>query len=246
MKLDKKYIKFYEVGNNRYYLLSYDNDLFVATESFVPQKKLLWFKRKGFTQGLKLLQLTPAISILFDEIINMPIDVEDKDFPDMTTYIKVDNKELRNRINFLYKMSLDNMIKDAQEDFDNWVDDFTLNNKELSQDKLDEIINTQEKRLNENIKIIKDNNIINTLNFKWNAGENLIVKKMLDNNMEFLYTQKIGAGYKIYYLYELDDFGTLTIYKIQCVKDVVKTIDTFIYNRELIQELVACMENNKL
>ena len=246
MKLDKKFIKFYEVGNNRYYALKYDQDLFVATESFVPQKPFLWFKRKGFTQGLKLLQLTAPISILFDEIINASVDVEDKEFPDMTTYVKVDNKELRQRINFLYKHSLETALEEYKEDFDNWVDNFTLDNKDLSQEKLDKIIKTQRLRLEENLKIIEDNNVINTINFKWNTGENLIIKKMLDNNMEFLYTQKIGAGYKIYYLYDLDDYGTVTIYKIECVKDIVKSINTFIYNREIIQELMACMENNNL
>ena len=30
------------------------------------------------------------------------------------------------------------------------------------------------------------------------------------------------------------------------VKDIIKTIETFIYNREIIQELMACMANNDL
>ena len=64
--------------------------------------------------------------------------------------------------------------------------------------------------------------------------------------MEFLYSQKIGAFYRIYYLYEFDSFGTVTIYKVHCARNVVKTIETFIYNREIIQELTACMMNKNL
>ena len=52
--------------------------------------------------------------------------------------------------------------------------------------------------------------------------------------------------YKIYYLYEVDVFGVVTIYKIHCVKNIIKTIETFIYNREIIQEMMSCMVNNNL
>ena len=248
MKLDKRYIKFHEIDNNAYYLLPFDDELHIATESFLPlQKKFLWFKKtKKFTQGLKLLQLTGPISLLFDAILNTDIDKEDKEFPDMTTFKKVDNIELRKKIECIYKDTLDTQIRQTEEDFERWKDDFILNNEKLSDEEVDKIINVNEQRLKENILSIKSHNMLNSLSFKWKTGENAIVKKMLDNNMEFLYSQKIGAFYKIYYLYELDSFGTLTIYKVQTVKDVVKTIETFIYNREIIQELTACMANNRL
>ena len=248
MKLDKRYIKFYEIENNAYYLVPFDDELHIATESFLPiQKKFLWFKKTNkFTQGLKLLQLTGPITLLFDAVLNTEVDKEDKDFPDMTTYKKVDNVELRKKIESIYKDNMDAQIRIQKENFEAWRDDFILDNKELSDEEVDRIINVNQERLEQNILAIKSHNIFNSLSFKWKTGENAIIKKMLDNNMEFLYSQKNGAFHKIYYLYELDIFGTLTIYKVQCVKDVVKTIETFIYNKEIIQELTACMANNKL
>lgn len=248
MKIDKRYIKFYEIDNNAYYLLPFDDELHIATESFLKlERKFLFFKSvKKLTQGFKLLQLTGPISLLFDAILNTNIEQKDEDFPDMTTYEKVDNAELRKKIESIYKDTLDAQVRQAKEDFEIWKDDLILDNKEISDEELDNIISTNEQRLEQSIILMKQNNILNSLSFKWKTGECAIVKRMLDNNMEFLYSHKIGAFYKIYYLYELDNFGTLTIYKVQTVKDVVKTIETFIYNRDIIQELTACMANNKL
>ena len=248
MKISKQFIKFHEIDNNAYYLLPFDDELHIATESFLTlEKRFLFFKlKKRLTQGFKLLQLTGPITLLFDAILNTEIDKEDEDFPDMTTYKKVDNVELRKKIESIYKDNMDAQIRIQRENFEIWRDDFILDNKELSDEDVDKIININQERLEQNILAIKSHNIFNSLSFKWKTGENAVVKKMLDNNMEFLYAQKIGSNYKIYYLYELDIFGTLTIYKVQTVKDVVKTIETFIYNREIIQELTACMANNRL
>lgn len=248
MKL-KDYNKFYEVGDNRYYVLIYDDELYVATESFVPmEKKFLFFKwKKDLTQGLKLLQLTPPIMKLFENIIDCNIDILDEDFKDMTTYEKVNNVDLRKEIESLYKLSLDMSIDEVTKSFESWKDDFILDNKKLSDEEVEEIIKTNEERLNNVISNIKETNILNSLSFKWNTGENTVVKKMLDTkNIEFLYSQKIGSSYKIYYLYDLDEFGTVTIYKAHCVNETLKSIESFVYNRELIQELTAFIVNNEL
>lgn len=248
MKLDKRYIKFFETGNNRYYLLPVSNELHIVTESILPtKKKILWFNiNKDITQGLKLLQVTPPILSLFQEVINADIDEKNEDFPDMTTYKKFDNLELRTSIEETYKTSLDETLEEMEIDFNNWLDNLkeTMNN--LSEEELDKIEKANRKRLETNKKNVKEHSPLNFISFKWKTGENLIIKKMLDNNMEFLYCQKIGSNYKIYYLYEVDAYGVVTIYKVHCVKDVVKTMETFIYNREIIQELLACMVNNDL
>lgn len=248
MKMSKRFIKFHEVENNRYYLLPIADELHIATESVLRfKKKFLFFtKNETLTQGLKLLQLTGPILSLFGEILNMDVDKKDEEFPDMTTYKKIDNVELRKRIESVYKDTLDAQVRQAKEQFEAWKDDFILNNEKLSDEEVDNIISVNEQRLNQNIITLKTHNIFNSLSFKWKTGENTIIKKMLDNNMEFLYSQKIDAFYKIYYLYDLDIFGTLTIYKVHCAKNVVKTIETFIYNREIIQDLTACMVNNNL
>lgn len=248
MKLDKKYIKFHEIDNNAYYLLPFEDEIHIATESFLTlEKKILFFTfRKRFTQGLKLLQLTGPITLLFDALINADIDEEDKDFPDMTTYKKFDNVELRKKIESIYKDNLDAQIRNATEDFEKWKDDLILNNEELSEEELDNVIKANEVRLQQNIQFIQATNTLSSLSFKWKTGDNAVVKKLLDDGKLFLYSQKIGSSYKIYYLYDLDDFGTLTIYKVHCVKEIAKSIETFIYNREVVQELTACMANNNL
>lgn len=248
MKLDKRYIKFFEVGSNNYYLLPIQGELHIVTESVLPiQKKFLCFKRnKDVVQGIKLLELTAPISMLFQEIISADVDKKDEEFPDMTTYKKVDNLNLRKTLEQYYKVALDEKINAMRNDFEEWLDNTISSIPNISDEEINRIESTNRQRLEQNIIAAKEHSPLNFINFKWKSGENLIIKKMLDNNMEFLYTQKIGSNYKIYYLYELDVFGTITIYKIHCVKDIIKTIETFIYNREIIQELIACMANNNL
>lgn len=248
MKLDKRYIKFFETGNNRYYLLPIQGELHIVTESILPlQSKFLFFKKnKDITQGIKLLELTAPISMLFQEIINADVDKEDTDFPDMTTYKKVDNKEMRKTLEQYYINAMNENIQEMREDFEKWLDDTICSTPNITEEEINKLESVNRQRLERNIISAKENSPLNYLSFKWSTGENLIIKKMLDNNMEFLYSQKIGSNYKIYYLYDLDIFGVVSIYKIHCVKDTVKTIETFIYNREIIQELVACMANNNL
>ena len=211
------------------------------------QKKFLFFKKKkDLVQGIKLLELTAPISMLFQEIINADIDTKDEEFPDMTTYKKVNNVEIRKTLEEYYKDALDVRVGEMENEFNNWLEGIRENLTNLDEKELKQIENTNRKRLEQNIMAVKEHSPLNFMSFKWKTGENLVIKRMLDNNMEFLYSQKIGSNYKIYYLYELDVFGVVTIYKIHCVKDIIKTIETFIYNREIIQELMACMVNNNL
>ena len=248
MKLDKRYIKFHEVGNNKYYLLPFSDELHIVTESILPiQKKFLFFKKKkDLVQGIKLLELTAPISMLFQEVISADVDTKDEEFPDMTTYKKVDNLKMRKTLEEYYMSALNERIEQMEADFDSWLEDIreTMNN--LDESELNKIENANRKRLEQNIDAVKSHSPLNFMSFKWKSGENLVIKRMLDSNLEFLYSQKIGSNYKIYYLYEVDIFGVVTIYKIHCVKDIIKTMETFIYNREVIQEMMSCMINNNL
>lgn len=248
MKLDKRYIKFHEIGNNRYYLLPFSDELHVVTESILPiQKKFLFFKKKkDLVQGLKLLELTAPISMLLQEVISADVDKKDEEFPDMTTYKKVDNLKMRKTLEEYYMSALNERIEQMEADFDSWLENIreTMNN--LDEKELSSIENANRKRLEQNIDAVKSHSPLNFMSFKWKSGENLVIKRMLDSNLEFLYSQKIGSNYKIYYLYEVDVFGVVTIYKIHCVKDIIKTMETFIYNREVIQEMMSCMVNNNL
>lgn len=248
MKLDKRYIKFHEIGNNKYYLLPFSNELHIVTESMLPiQKKFLFFKKKkDLVQGIKLLELTAPISMLLQEVISADVDKKDEEFPDMTTYKKVDNLKMRKTLEEYYMSALNERIEQMEADFDSWLENIreTMNN--LDENELSKIENVNRKRLEQNIDAVKSHSPLNFMSFKWKSGENLVIKRMLDSNLEFLYSQKIGSNYKIYYLYEVDVFGVVTIYKIHCVKDIIKTMETFIYNREIIQEMMSCMVNNNL
>lgn len=243
-----KYKKFYEIENNKYYLLPFGDELHLATETVLTyHKRFLGFMfKRQITQGLKLLELTAPLLILFQEIINADTDVVDEQFPDMTTYKKIDNVELRKRMEHIYKDALEESIKEMRDDFKSWLSQLAEDNPNMSEDELIAIEETNKARLEDNIRYVKDNSPVNNIQFKWKTGDNLAIKKLLENNMEYLYTQKIGSNYKITYLYDLDVFGTVSVYKIHCVKDTIKTIETFIYNRELLQEMFAYIENNKL
>ena len=164
----------------------------------------------------------------------------------MTTYKKVDNLKLRTTLEQYYIDAMNDKIELMKVEFEEWLAQIKESMPNATEETLRNIESTNRQRLEKNIITVKENSPLNHLYFKWKTGDNLIVKKMLDNNMEYLYTQKIGSNYKIHYVYDLDIFGVVTIYKIHCVKDTVKTIETFIYNREIIQELVACMANNNL
>lgn len=248
MKLDKRYIKFHEVGNNKYYLLPFSDELHIVTESILPiQKKFLFFKKKkDLVQGIKLLELTAPISMLFQEVISADVDTKDEEFPDMTTYKKVDNLKMRKTLEEYYMSALNERIEQMEADFDSWLEDIRKTMNNLDESELNKIENANRKRLEQNIDAVKSHSPLNFMSFKWKSGENLVIKRMLDSNLEFLYSQKIGSNYKIYYLYEVDIFGVVTIYKIHCVKDIIKTMETFIYNREIIQEMMSCIANNNL
>lgn len=243
-----KYKKFYEIENNRYYLLPFDNELHLGTENILRvNRKFLGFTfKREISQGFKLLEISAPLLILFQEIINANVDKLDEQFPDMTTYVKIDNVALRKSIEETYKTALDETIEEMRKDFQKWLNNLAAEQPQISEEELMAIEEANKERLEENIRHIKDNSPVNFLQFKWKTGDNAAIKKMLDDNMEYLYSQKIGSNYKITYLYDLDIFGTITIYKIHCVKETIKTIETFIYNRELLQEMFAYIENHKL
>ena len=138
------------------------------------------------------------------------------------------------------------VIDQIRSEFEDWLGEFALNNPNVSDEEFAKIEEINRTRIENEIATIKDQSPINFLDFKYKPGDNLIIKKFLNENFEYLYTQRIGSNYKITYLYDLDIFGTITIYKIHTVKNVVKTIETFIYNREIIQEMLAYIVNHNM
>lgn len=244
MKINKDYKKFYELENNRYYLLKFDNELHIATENVLRLGGK--YIKKELTQSFKLLELTPPLLFLFQELINCDVDKVDEEFKDMTTYKKIDNLKLRKNIEKNYMDITNGVIDQIRSEFEDWLGEFALNNPNVSDEEFAKIEKINRERVENEIVTIKDQSPINFLDFKYKSGDNLIIKKFLNENFEYLYTQKIGSNYKITYLYDLDIFGTITIYKIHTVKNVVKTIETFIYNRDIIQEMLAYIVNHNM
>lgn len=244
MKINKDYKKFYELENNKYYLLKFDNELHIATENVLRLGGK--YIKKELTQSFKLLELTPPLLFLFQELINCDVDKVDEEFKDMTTYKKIDNLKLRKNIEKNYMDITNGVIDQIRSEFEDWLGEFALNNPNVSDEEFAKIEEINRARIENEIETIKDQSPINFLDFKYKPGDNLIIKKFLNENFEYLYTQRIGSNYKITYLYDLDIFGTITIYKIHTVKNVVKTIETFIYNREIIQEMLAYIVNHNM
>ncbi|MBR3209179.1 MAG: hypothetical protein IKN65_00210 [Clostridia bacterium] len=244
MKINKDYKKFYELENNKYYLLKFDNELHIATENVLRLGGK--YIKKELTQSFKLLELTPPLLFLFQELVNCDVDKVDEEFKDMTTYKKIDNLKLRKNIEKNYMDITNGVIDQIRNEFEDWLGEFALNNPNVSDEEFAKIEEINRTRIENEIATIKDQSPINFLDFKYKSGDNLIIKKFLNENFEYLYTQRIGSNYKITYLYDLDIFGTITIYKIHTVKNVVKTIETFIYNREIIQEMLAYIVNHNM
>ena len=244
----KYYNKFLEIGDNKYYLLKFDDELHLATETIVPLvRKVLWFKiPRKLSQGFKVLEVTPPILMLFQELLNADVDTVDEEFKDMTTYKKIDNKKLRKTIENTYMCATNDMINKSQVDLDTWLDNFLKDNPNVSDEDFKKIEETNKQRLQDMTITIKEHSPLNMMELYSTTKDNAIVKKMLVENMEYLYTQKIGSNYKITYLYDLDIYGTITIYKVHLVRNTVKSIETFIYNRQVIEEMTAYIVNNNL
>ncbi len=249
MKLDKRFKKFYEVGNNRYYVLPFDGELYLGTEDFLEIPRKFLKKPKELTQTLKLLELSAPILILFNSVIDTKVDEIDDEFKDMCTYEKVDNAKLRKDIRDSYETALELEVNAIYDDFNNWCENFAKDSVgKFTEQEIEDTIKANELRVEEIVKNFKKLHISSSIstNIPNKKIENDVVKKMITNGLEFIYSHQMTSTMKIYYLYDLDKFGTITIYKVICVKEHIKSINSFIYNRELIQELLAFIENNKL
>lgn len=246
---DRRFKKFYEVGNNRYYVLPFGDELYLGTENFLEIPRKFFKKPKELTQTLKLLELSAPILLLFNSVVDTKVDEIDDEFKDMCTYEKVDNSKLRRDIRESYDMALQIEVNAIYNDFDNWCENFAKDSiGKFTEEEIEDTIRANELRVEEivkNFKNVHSSSFIST-NVPNKKVENDVVKKMITNGLEFIYSHQMSSTMKVYYLYDLDKFGTITIYKVVCVKEHIKAINSFVYDRALIQELLAFIENNKL
>lgn len=222
----KNYKQFYEIDNNRYYTITADDELYLGTESFLKiGKKKLFRKQKTLTTGFKLLKMSAPISILFNALDSLePSELQPYDGDDMIVYDKIDNSKLKEDIKKAYTQVIDDEIESLRQQ----VNELLGNEKVELAEHLERYI--------EDLKKVNPLKGIDLEEPKHTAG--LIIKYMLKSNLEHLYTEDVTAFAKDVYLYEQDCFGTLTIYRVKTIKNVVKTIDTFIYDKELIGNLL--------
>lgn len=246
---DRRFKKFYEVGNNRYYVLPFGDELYLGTENFLEIPRKFFKKPKELTQTLKLLELSVPILLLFNSVVDTKVDEIDDEFKDMCTYEKVDNSKLRRDIRESYDIALQLEINAIYDDFNNWCENFAKDSiGKFTEEEIEDTIRANEIRVEEivnNFRNVHTSSFIST-NIPNKKVENDVVKKMITNGLEFIYSHQMSSTMKVYYLYDLDKFGTITIYKVVCVKEHIKAINSFVYDRTLIQELLAFIENNKL
>ena len=225
----KHYKKFYEIGNNRYYTIVADDEMYIGTESFLQLgKKRIFRKPKELNTGFKLLKFSSPIAQLFLSLDNLePNEKQKYDSDDLITYNHIDNKKLKNDIKLSYMQVIQdeifNMEKQALELFEDGKTQEAQNCKIYIEDlrKLDPM----------------DGLDLETPEY---TGC-MIIKTMLREGLEHLFTERVNAFTNNVYLYEQDEFGTLTIYRLITVKNVVKTIDTFIYDKKLVECLLKTL-----
>lgn len=218
----KYYKKFYEIGNNRYYTIVADDEMYIASESFLKLgKSRLFRKEKELNTGFKLLKFSAPIAQLFNALDNIePCKKQRYNSDDLIIYENIDNKKLKDDIKQAYKKVIDEEIFRLSEE----QAKYTNSNPELA-DSCEQYI--------EALKHIDPMDGL-SLETPIHIGC-LLVKTMLREGFKHLYTERVNAFANNIYMYEQDEFGTLTIYRIITIKNIVKTIDTFIYDKKLIE-----------
>ena len=226
----KHYKKFYEIGNNRYYTIVADDEMYIANESFLNLgKKKLFRKQKDLVTGFKVLKFSSPIAQLFMALDNLkPKNNQRYDSDDLIIYNHINNKKLKESIKNSYLEVYNQEIQSAKkqkEDFE----------KEKGNE---EIV----KKLTDYINKLENLNLMDRIDLEIPEFTGcMIIKTMLRDGIKHLFTERVNAFTKNVYLYDQDEFGTLTIYKIITVKNVVKTIDTFIYDKRLVECLLKTL-----
>lgn len=230
----KYFKKFYEIGNNRYYTLEADGDLYIASDSFIKFKRRFLNYNNKLVQGLKLLKITPPILVLFATLDSLePLKNQKNVSEDMIKYRKVNNKELKETIKFFYNKA----ILDEIDNIDSYIEDLDKNSKDYNK-----LLAHAEKTKD----YYKSQDLLVKNGYSLDSPEHTsgnIIATMMREGLNHLYTERVTAFMNNIFLYEVDCFGTLTIYRVITVKNVVKTIDTFIYDKKLVNKL---LENDKI
>jgi hypothetical protein len=225
----KHYKKFYEIGNNRYYTIVADDEMYIASESFLQLgKKKLFRKQKYLNTGFKLLKFSSPIAQLFNALDNLePSKKQRYDSDDLIIYNHIDNKKLKQDIKNAYLQVYNDEVANINQQMTEFI---SQGKGELAE------------QCKQYLEHLKNLDLMDGIDLKIPEHTGcMIIKTMLREGLEHLFTERVNAFTNNVYLYDQDEFGTLTIYKIITIKNVVKTIDTFIYDKKLIECLLKTL-----
>lgn len=246
--MKKDYKEFYSIGNNRYYTLTADDELFIATSTFIKVARKFKFLNNELLQGLKLLKITTPIMILFDYLTKVKLLKEQvKDTPE--EFLKYEQPK-GDEIKMIVAAAYNEVRSQQEKKLDEWLFKMSVEikhklkeNKIFTEKLYKEKFNVYEERhkiLLENIRRY-DPLISGQIDLN-NPKGNEIIKGMLDSGIKHLYTETITGFMSNVYMYHIDMFSKLTIYRVITVKNVVQTIDTFIYDQKLVKKLMKHLE----
>ena len=225
----KHYKKFYEIGNNRYYTIVADDEMYIGTESFLQLgKKRIFRKPKELNTGFKLLKFSTPIAQLFLALDNLAPEKKQRyDSDDLVIYNFIDNKRLKEDIKSAYLLVYNTEVENVNKQMNEFI---AQDKKELAE------------QCKQYLDKLKNLDLMNGLDLETPEHTGcMIIKTMLREGLEHLFTERVNAFTKNVYLYEQDEFGTLTIYRLITIKNVVKTIDTFIYDKKLVECLLKTL-----
>jgi len=252
MKLKKtkkknRTIKFHQIGNEVYSVVKIDDDLFLRTDTYYVEKHR--FHKTKINQGSTLLEINAPLMYLFNKVLSLNVVKEDKEFPDMTTYETINNKELRKELKGMYYDVLIGQIDELNKEFNEWKENFIFENSAiLPKEQIDKIIKSNENALEENINNFKYQHKISDPKFdlpRITESKDLYTLEQL-NRFDYLTTIKNSESFRVSYFYDLDQFSTINIYKVKTIRGTIKSVETFIYNREIIAKFCDCVEKYNL
>lgn len=241
----KHYDKFYEIGNNSYYKITADDDLYLATESFLNLgKRGLFRKQERLTQGFKLLKVSPAVGVLFNELVNLNKLPNQKGISeDMLKYRELNDNIVKEKIEDSYNCAFAGAIKELDDWYKEREKDLKekYKVKEITENTLKLLLTDCANTVKQHKEVINRNNPLEngmiSIKEPKHTGSK-IVKAMINSGLKHLYTEKVTSFANNIFLYEVDMFGTLTIYRIMEVKGVLKGVDSFVYDKKLIEEFL--------
>jgi hypothetical protein len=219
--LQRPYRKLLEIGDNVYYLLTINDEDYIATESVLKfmTKKLL--KRKPVVdeliQGVQLFRLSNVTKCFFKELTDMKFtETEDELQGKIKTYIVDDIELVRNNVKKFLTGALETKIRGIQEVL-----------KAEKQENIDKVIQKE-----------RDQYLTTRFEFELDPKESKVVKALIDDGSEFLYKETFGVRtYEVILINRSTTgavkFTKLYIYKDKKVKRVLSTA-TYVLDIDII------------